>query len=359
MSAPLDPARLASQVKAWGRELGFQKIGIAGVHLPEDERRLLEWLAAGRHGHMRYMQRHGARRARPAEIVPGTVRVISARMDYWPGGIDPSVALEIPDIGYVSRYAVGRDYHKVLRNRLARLADRLADAVGAAGYRAYTDTGPVLEKALARDAGLGWIGKHTNLLDRQDGSWFFLGEVFTDVPLPVDAPVANHCGSCTACIDVCPTRAIVAPYELDARRCISYLTIELAGPIPEPLRPLVGNRIYGCDDCQLACPWNRFAQATGEPDLAAVRHGLDGAALAELFAWTEAEFAVRMEGSAIRRIGYERWSRNLAVALGNAPPSAPARAALARRADDPSPLVREHVAWALRSTEAGGQGTDS
>ena len=346
MSAPLDPARLASQVKAWGRELGFQKVGIAGVHLPDDERRLLDWLAAGRHGGMRYMKRHGARRARPAEIVPGTIRVVSARMDYWPGGVDPAVALEIPDIGYVSRYAVGRDYHKVLRNRLARLADRLADAVGAAGYRAYTDTGPVLEKALARDAGLGWIGKHTNLLDRQDGSWFFLGEVFTDVPLPVDAPVANHCGSCTACIDVCPTRAIVAPYELDARRCISYLTIEHEGPIPEEFRAAIGNRIYGCDDCQLVCPWNRYAKRAVEPGFHP-RNGLDGARLVDLFSWSEAEFDARLNGNAIRRIGHVRWLRNVAIALGNAPPTPEIRAALARRRHHDSEVVREAVEWAL------------
>ena len=265
------------------------------------------------------MQRHGTQRARPAELVPGTLRVISARMDYWPRGADPDAVLADAALGYVSRYALGRDYHKILRTRLARLADRLAAAVGAAGYRVFTDSAPVLEKALARDAGLGWIGKHTNLLDRHDGSWFFLGEIFTDLPLPVDAPVTAHCGSCTACIDVCPTQAIVAPYQLDARRCISYLTIELDGPIPEEFRAAMGNRIYGCDDCQLVCPWNRYAKVTAEPDFPP-RHGLDAPRLVELFAWTEAEFLERTAGSAIRRIGHVRWLRNIAIALGNAPP---------------------------------------
>ena len=342
----MDLAALAAQVKDWGRELGFQKVGIAGIALPEDERRLLEWLAAGRHGEMRYMARHGTRRARPAELVPGTLRVIAARMDYWPGGAEAEAVLADPGIGYVSRYAVGRDYHKVLRTRLARLAARLARAVGADGYRAFTDSAPVLEKALARDAGLGWIGKHTNLLDRHDGSWFFLGEIFTDLPLPVDAPVTAHCGSCSACLDICPTRAIVAPYELDARRCISYLTIELDGPIPEEFRAAIGNRIYGCDDCQLVCPWNRYAKLTAEPGFQP-RHGLDAPRLAELMAWTEAEFLERTTGSAIRRIGHVRWLRNVAIALGNAPPSADAVAALESRREHPSEVVRESVGWAL------------
>ena len=342
----MDLAALAAQVKDWGRELGFQRVGIAGIALPEDERRLLEWLAAGRHGEMRYMARHGTRRARPAELVPGTLRVIAARMDYWPGGAEADAVLSDPGIGYVSRYAVGRDYHKVLRTRLARLAARLAMAVGADGYRAFTDSAPVLEKALARDAGLGWIGKHTNLLDRRDGSWFFLGEIFTDLPLPVDAPVTAHCGSCSACLDICPTRAIVAPYELDARRCISYLTIELDGPIPEEFRAAIGNRIYGCDDCQLVCPWNRYAKLTAEPGFQP-RHGLDAPRLAELMAWTEAQFLERTAGSAIRRIGHVRWLRNVAIALGNAPPSADAVAALESRREHPGEVVRESVGWAL------------
>jgi len=349
----MDLAALAAQVKAWGRELGFQKIGIAGIALPDDERRLFDWLAAERHGEMHYMARHGTQRARPDELVPGTLRVIAARMDYWPQGADPEAVLADPTLGYVSRYALGRDYHKVLRTRLARLADRLAAAVGTGGYRAFTDSAPVLEKALAREAGLGWTGKHTNLLDRHDGSWFFLGEIFTDLPLPVDAPVTAHCGSCTACLDVCPTRAIVAPYELDARRCISYLTIELDGPIPEEFRTGMGNRIYGCDDCQLVCPWNRYAKVTAEPGFQP-RHDLDAPRLAELLAWTEADFLERTAGSAIRRIGHVRWLRNVAIALGNAPPSADAAAALQSRRDHPSEVVRESVGWALaRQRERG------
>lgn len=292
------------------------------------------------------MRRHGTRRTRPAELVPGTVRVISARMDYRVPAAEAEGVLGDPSLGYVSRYALGRDYHKVMRSRLARLAGQVAAAAGSAGYRAFTDSAPVLEKALARDAGLGWIGKHTNLLDRHAGSWFFLGEIYTDLPLPIDAPVTSHCGSCTACIDVCPTQAIVAPYELDARRCISYLTIEHAGSIPVELRAALGNRIYGCDDCQLVCPWNRYAKLSAEPDFR-VRHGLDAPRLVELFAWTEADFLQKTEGSAIRRIGYERWLRNVAVALGNAPPSPEVIAALRARLDDPSEVVREHVRWAL------------
>ncbi len=342
----MDYTALAMQVKDWGRELGFQQVGIAAVELPEDERHLFDWLAAGHHGAMGYMARHGTRRARPHELVTGTVRVISARMDYLPGGRPAGEALSDPALGYVSRYALGRDYHKLVRTRLARLASRLAETAGSSGYRAFTDSAPVLEKALARDAGLGWIGKHTNLLNRRHGSWFFLGEVFTDLPLPADAPVSNHCGSCTACLDVCPTRAIVAPYRLDARRCISYLTIELHGPIPEEFRAAIGNRIYGCDDCQLVCPWNRYARLAAETDFAP-RHGLDGSRLVELFAWSEAEFLERTEGSAIRRIGYERWLRNVAVALGNAPATPDVTAALGSRRDHASPLVREHVGWAL------------
>jgi epoxyqueuosine reductase len=349
-----DAATLAQSIKQWGRELGFQKVGIAGVDLAADEQRLAAWLAQGRHGTMQYMERHGTRRTRPAELVPGTLRVVSARMDYRVEGAEPEAVLADPLLGYVSRYALGRDYHKVLRQRLARLADRIAQAAGTAGYRAFTDSAPVLERALARDAGLGWVGKHTNLLDRHDGSWFFLGEIYTDLPLPLDAPVTSHCGSCTACIDVCPTQAIVAPYELDARRCISYLTIELHGPIPEEFRAPMGNRIYGCDDCQLVCPWNRYARVSAEPDFRA-RHGLDARSLVDLFGWTEAEFLARTEGSAIRRIGYERWLRNVAVALGNAPRTPEVVAALESRKENASELVREHVRWALR-TRATGRG---
>ena len=339
---------LAARIRTWGQELGFQQVGITGTALAEDEARLLAWLQEGLHGEMGYMARHGTRRSRPEELEPGTVRVICARMDYWPGTADAAGAvLEDPRKGYISRYALGRDYHKVLRGRLRRLARRLESAAGPFGARVLVDSAPVLEKPLARNAGLGWLGKHTNLIHPRAGSWFFLGEIYTDLPLPVDAPFSrSHCGSCSACIAACPTGAIVAPYRLDARRCISYLTIELKGAIPEPLRPLVGNRIFGCDDCQLVCPWNRFARATGEGDFQP-RRDLPAPELAALFAWDEAEFLSRTEGSAIRRIGHERWLRNIAVALGNGPNDERARRALLGRAGDPSPLVREHVHWAL------------
>lgn len=345
----LDMARLRS----WAAELGFDGLGVTGVDLAGAEPGLRAWLDAGFAAGMDYMARHGMTRARPAELVPGTVSVISARMNYLVR--DPSeagVVLDQPAAAYVSRYALGRDYHKVLRNRLQALADRIARVIGDFGYRVFTDSAPVLEVELATRAGLGWRGKHTLLIDRGAGSFFFLGEIYTDLPLPADAPVSAHCGTCTRCLDVCPTGAIVAPYRLDAGRCISYLTIEHAGSIPEPLRPLMGNRVYGCDDCQLACPWNRYARLTAEPDFA-VRNGLDQASLASLFRWTEAEFDSRLRGSAIRRIGYERWSRNLAVGLGNAPTSPEVVEALAARREDASALVREHVAWALARHAAG------
>src|SRR6478735_1462204 len=294
-----DWTALAAAIRDWGRELGFQEIGIAGIDLADDEVRLMNWLAAGRHGEMDYMARHGAARARPAELVPGTVRVITARMNYWPAGAEPAAsALGDSHRAYVARYALGRDYHKVLRKRLATLARRIEDDVGPFGYRVFTDSAPVLEVALAARSGLGWRGKHTLLLTREAGSYFFLGEIYTDLPLPVDVPGANHCGKCEKCIDICPTRAIVGPYRLDARRCISYLTIEHHGSIPVELRPLIGNRVYGCDDCQLVCPWNRFAQTSGEADFA-VRNGLDNVKLVELFAWSEDEFHARLLGSAI------------------------------------------------------------
>jgi epoxyqueuosine reductase len=338
--------RLAGDIKQLGRDLGFSKLGVAAIDLEADEARLERWLGLGRHGSMHYMERHGRKRTRPAELVPGTVRVVSARMSYWPNAArDAREALADPTTGYVARYALGRDYHKVLRRQLQRLADAIAERVGEFGYRVFVDSAPVLEKALARDAGLGWIGKHTNLLDR-DGSWFLLGELYTDLPLPPDAPVTDHCGSCRACIDVCPTQAIVAPYELDARRCISYLTIELRGSIPEPLRNAIGNRVFGCDDCQLFCPWNKFARPTSVGDFA-VRHGLDSQGLIDLFEWSESEWEARTAGSALRRAGYEGWLRNVAVALGNAPPDERVVAALVARADDPSAVVREHVRWAL------------
>jgi epoxyqueuosine reductase len=348
-------ALLAQSIRAWGRALGFDEIGIADTDLAADEVRLLNWISAGRHGEMDYMARHGRVRARPAELVPGTLRVITARMNYRPGHArDADAVLADSRRAYVARYALGRDYHKVLRARLARLAQRIGDAVGDFGCRVFTDSAPVLEVALAARSGLGWRGKHTLLLTREAGSYFFLGEIYTDLPLPPTPPAAAHCGTCERCIAACPTGAIVAPYELDARRCISYLTIELKGSIPEPLRPLIGNRVYGCDDCQLACPWNRFAPAASESDLAQVRNGLDDSLLIDLFAWTADEFDRRMEGSAIRRIGYERWSRNLAVGLGNAAPHPAIVATLRARADDPSPLVREHVAWALARHARGG-----
>ncbi len=349
--AAVDPAALAGEIRRWGAELGFQSVGISDVDLEDAEPRLLEWLRAGFHGEMDYMAKHGAKRARPAELVPGTVRVIAARLNYLPPDAAASwQVIDDADRAFVSRYALGRDYHKVMRRRLQRFAERIEAAVGSYSYRVFTDSAPVMEVEIARKAGLGWRGKHTLLLTRDAGSLFFLGEIYTNLPLPVDRAQKDHCGSCTKCITVCPTQAIVAPYKLDARRCISYLTIELHGSIPLELRALVGNRVYGCDDCQLVCPWNKFAQVSSEPDFA-VRNGLDDAALCELFAWSEAEFHQRLIGSAIHRIGFERWLRNLAVGLGNVPPDskgAPrAVAALRARSDHPSALVREHVAWAL------------
>jgi epoxyqueuosine reductase len=346
--ADIDFAALTLDIKRWGQALGFQQVGITGTDLSQDEAWLLDWLDQDCHGEMSYMHRHGVKRSRPQELLPGTTRIISVRMDYWPAQAEAADnLLADPLRAYLSRYALGRDYHKVLRGRLQKLATRIEQKVGAFGYRAYTDSAPVLEKAIARNAGLGWIGKHTNLIDERGGSWFFLGELFTDLPLPLDRPARAHCGTCQACMDICPTQAIVAPYRLDARRCISYLTIELRGPIPEALRPLLGNRIYGCDDCQLACPWNRFAAACGEADFAP-RHGLDSATLVELFGWDEPAFLANTAGTAIRRIGHECWLRNIAVALGNAPHDAAVVAALEARRDDASALVREHVAWALQ-----------
>ncbi len=337
---------MAAQIKQWGRELGFAAVGIADTGLAAAEAGLQAWLAQGFHGEMDYMAAHGTKRSRPAELVPGTLRIVSARMDYLPpAAADAHAILADPDAAYVSRYALGRDYHKVLRSRLQALAERIAAQSGGQ-FRVFTDSAPVLEVELASKGGLGWRGKHTLLLDRDHGSWFFLGEIYTDLPLPVDPPTGAHCGTCQACLDVCPTQAIIAPYTLDARRCISYLTIELKGSIPLELRPLLGNRIYGCDDCQLVCPWNRFAQTATLPDFA-VRNGLDGARLVDLFAWSETDFNDRLAGSAIRRIGHERWLRNLAVALGNAPRSVEIETALRTHLDHPSALVREHVTWAL------------
>ncbi|MEE8527195.1 MAG: tRNA epoxyqueuosine(34) reductase QueG [Gammaproteobacteria bacterium] len=349
--ADIDIEQLAKQIKSWGRELGFQQVGIADTRLEEDEKRLDAWLKASRHGEMAYMAGHGHKRSRPQELVPGTIRVIAARMDYMPAEAeDIGELLKDGDRAFVSRYALGRDYHKVIRKRLQKLATRIERETGSSGYRVFVDSAPVLEKALARNAGIGWIGKHTNLLHREAGSWFFLGELFTDLPLPVDKAASNHCGTCRACIDICPTQAIVAPYELDARRCISYLTIELKGAIPEEFRHAIGNRIYGCDDCQLVCPWNKFARMSMEADFAP-RHQLDASALVVLFAWSKKEFLKKTEGSAIRRINHEQWLRNIAIALGNAETSNEVVEALKARAGHPSPLVREHVEWALEQHE--------
>ena len=337
---------MARQIKVWGQALGFAQIGIADTDLSAAELRLQDWLSKDFHGEMDYMAVHGTRRSRPHELVPGTVRVITARLNYWPEAADTSANLATHDRAYVSRYAVGRDYHKVLRNRLQQLAERIESETGPFGYRVFTDSAPVMEVELATKSGLGWRGKHTLLINQNEGSYFFLGEIYTDLPLPVDSGLGDHCGTCFACADACPTGAIVGPYQVDARRCISYLTIELKGSIPPELRPLMGNRIYGCDDCQLVCPWNRFAQSTDLPDFQP-RQELDIASLVELFGWGEGEFLAKTEGSAIRRIGHERWLRNIAVALGNAPASAQSIAALNARLAHPSALVREHVEWAL------------
>lgn len=338
---------LAGDIRRWARELGFSDAGIAAPDLSQDEAHLLRWLREGRQGGMHYMGRHGVKRARPSVLHPGTVRVISVRLDYRPDDVeDDARVLADGARAFVARYALGRDYHKLMRRRLQQLARRIEAATGAFGYRAFVDSAPVLEKALARNAGLGWIGKNTLVLSREAGSYFFLGELFTDLPLPADEPPTAHCGSCRACLAVCPTGAITAPYQLDARRCISYLTIEHHGTIPEALRPAIGNRIFGCDDCQSICPWNRYARPTDEADFQP-RHGLDHASLVSLFRWDEATFLKRTEGSAIRRLGHERWLRNIAVALGNGPASDEAVAALRERTAHPSELVREHVQWAL------------
>lgn len=341
-------ADLAQQIRAWAAELGFQQLGIAAPDLARASTRLHEWLDQGYHADMEWMRRHAGLRSNPAATVPGTVRVISVRMDYSRADAWPGVRLAAePDRGWIARYALGRDYHRIMRPRLQRLATRISEAIGPFGYRAFVDSGPVMEKPLAQQAGLGWIGKHGNLVNTGAGSWFLLGELLTDLALPVDVPAENHCGSCTACLAACPTGAIVAPYVVDARRCISYLTIENRGPIPEALRPALGNRVFGCDDCQLACPWNKFAQFSAEADFAP-RHGLDRPSLAEMFLWSEATWLERTAGSAIRRAGFTGWLRNLAVALGNAPTTPQVLAALETQRDHPAELVREHVRWALQ-----------
>ncbi len=347
-----DFRQLARHIKNWARELGFQQAGITDTDLEQAGERLRRWVAQGRHGDMDYMWKHGSKRYRPEELVPGTLRVISVRMDYLPPDDDPEAIRQDAAKAFVSRYALGRDYHKLMRKRLQKLARRVGEAVGEFGYRVFVDSAPVLEKPLAVKAGLGWMGKHTCIINRDAGSWFFLGELYTDLPLPVDQPVKDeHCGRCTACMDICPTRAIVAPWELDARLCISWLTIELHGPIPRELRPLMGNRIYGCDDCMMACPWNRFATPTPEEDFLP-RQGLDRATLLELFRWNEEEFLKRTEGSPIRRIGHERWLRNIAVALGNSTGGREVMEALRARLPQASDLVAEHIHWALQQLES-------
>lgn len=342
-----DHTAIIETIQAWARELGFQDIGFTGVNLHEHEAYLEKWLQAGYHGTMDWMARHGSKRSRPSELVPGTCTVISCRMDYLPEAADAWEILENSGKGFVSRYALGRDYHKLIRSRLAKLAERIRDELASGTFRAFVDSAPVLERAIAEQSGLGWIAKNTMLINESAGSYFFLGEIYTDIPfMPSDPKEEKHCGSCSACMVACPTEAFVAPFVLDARRCISYLTIEHKGSIDEALRPKMGNRIYGCDDCQLVCPWNKFATTSPEPDFAP-REGLDQADLITLFAWTEKEFEDRLQGSPIRRIGHERWLRNIAVALGNAETTQEIVTALRSKQDTSSPLVKEHIAWAL------------
>ncbi len=349
----IDYRQLAKTIRQWAAELGFQAAAIADVDLSSHEPGFLAWLDRGFHGEMEYMAKHGLKRCRPAELVPGTRRIISVRMDYFPSRArEPWSVIRDPELGYVSRYALGRDYHKLMRKRLQQLAKRIETVAGPFGYRVFVDSAPVLEKPIAEKAGLGWIGKHTNLLSREAGSWFFLGELFTDLPLPCDPPATDsHCGRCTACIDICPTGAILAPGELDARRCISYLTIEYRGVIPRELRPLIGNRIYGCDDCQLVCPWNRFAGYGAEDDFQP-RLGLDAASLTTLFRWTETEFLERLQGSPIRRIGHDCWRRNIAVAMGNAPRNQGMIDALTEAREAASAMLAEHIDWALERQQS-------
>lgn len=345
---PEEFAELAESIRHWAAELGFSDVGITLPDTGEHGQHLQDWLDQGFQGEMAYMAHHGDKRFTPQSLVPGTARIISVRMDYLPAPDSPKEALTNRENAYITRYALGRDYHKLIRKRLATLAKWIDEAISGYDYRAFVDSAPVLERALAQRAGLGWIGKNNMLIHPKAGSFFFLGEIFTSAPLPLDAPFeTDHCGSCTACLELCPTDAFVGPHKLDARRCISYLTIELKGSIPEELRPLMGNRVFGCDDCQLVCPWQKFSKPTPEDDFQP-RHSLDNSSLAELFLWTEEQFLKRTEGSAIRRTGYEGWLRNLSVGLGNAPSTIPVIEALKKRADHPSEMVREHVQWALR-----------
>lgn len=342
---------LAQNIKQWGLNLGFDAVGITDGDLKEHNDHLNAWIEKGMHGDMDYMHKHGSKRTNPHQLVEGTQRVISVRMDYAPADIrQADKILEQDSTGYISRYALGRDYHKVLRARLKKLAEKVREEIGDYGYRVFTDSAPVMEKALAEKAGLGWIGKHSNLLDSKTGSWFFLGEIYVDLPLPIDIPATNHCGSCQKCIDVCPTQAIVGPYQVDARLCISYLTIELKGVIPTELRSKMGNRIYGCDDCQFVCPWNKFAQTSKEPDFTP-REQLTDRTLLELFNWTETDFLKNTEGTAIRRIGYESWLRNIAVALGNAKADNDIICALKQKSNSTSAVLNEHIDWALEQQQ--------
>ena len=339
--------RLADDIKRWGRELGFADIGITDTDLSHAEEHHQKWVEKGFHGEMDYMAKHGTKRTRPAELIPNTARVITARLDYLPPkSKDSWQVMNDGEQAFISRYTLGRDYHKVVRHKLQKLCDKIQQATQHVEYRAFTDSAPVLEVALAEKSGLGWRGKHTLLINKDHGSWFFLGEIYTNLPLPIDEAATNHCGTCNACIDICPTKAITAPYEVDARRCISYLTIELKNSIPVEFRPLIGNRVYGCDDCQLTCPWNKFAETTQEGDFH-VRHGLDDISLVECFSWTEDEFKQKMAGSAIYRIGYEQWLRNIAIGLGNAPSKPEVINALKARKDNTSDLIKEHIDWAL------------
>ena len=349
--SPGSTENLLDTIRGWGEALGFQALGFTGIDLSQHRDYLDKWLQAGYHGEMAWMARHGDKRSRPDALIPGTCTVITARMDYLPDGADPGAILAQSDKAYISRYALGRDYHKLIRSRLAKLARKIETHLGSGHYRAFVDSAPVLERALAENAGLGWIGKNTMLLNDKAGSWFFLGEIYTDIPLPKDPPkTVDHCGSCRACLDVCPTNAFVDPWVLDARKCISYLTIEYDGVIPEDLRPAMGNRIYGCDDCQLVCPWNKFAQTTSEPDFSP-RHQLDAIDLLECFAWDEPTFLARTEGSAIRRIGFQRWRRNVAIALGNATTTDAIKQGLRAALPDSSAVVQEHIEWALAQHE--------
>lgn len=339
---------LLDKMHEWSQSLGFQQLGVSDINLKKAEKNLSDWLAAGFHGEMDYMARHGTKRSRPEELVPNTVRVITLRMDYWPEqSADSWSVIENSQLGFISRYALGRDYHKLMRKRLLRLSNMIKQEVAEMGFRVFCDSAPVMEKALAEKSGLGWLGKHSNILNREHGSYFFLGEIYTDLALPLTEPTSEHCGSCVACIDICPTQAIVAPYQVDARRCISYLTIELRDAIPVEFRSMMGNRIYGCDDCQLVCPWNKFAQTTVESDYLP-RNNLDAPQLLDLFAWTEQEFLTRLEGSPIRRIGYQCWLRNIAVALGNAVPDQRIIEVLTQKRQQCSEMVKEHIDWALQ-----------